>query len=67
MPQPDLVPVEAGLPLALLVAFLHWPSLAGDLDQRGQGHRPARGAVAAEEGQVRRIGDAAADQHVVPG
>jgi hypothetical protein len=32
----------------------------------GQGDRPARGGVA-EEGQLRRVGQAAADQHVVAG
>jgi hypothetical protein len=42
-PGPDLVPVQSGLPLALLVAFFDGPPLPGDHDQGGQGHRPALG------------------------
>src|SRR5690242_4941228 len=66
MPQPDLVAVEAGLPFALLVAFFYRPSLPRDLDQHGQGDRPAGWGVAVEERQLRWVGQAAADQHVVP-
>jgi hypothetical protein len=65
-PQPDLVAVEAGLALALLVAFFHRPSLPGHRDQHGQGDRPAGWGVAVEVRQLRRVGQAAADQHVVP-
>ena len=43
LPQPDLVSVEADLPLGLLVTLFHRPSLPGYSDQQRQGDRPAAG------------------------
>ena len=47
-------------PLAQLEAFLYWPSLPGDPDQDGQGHRSAGGCLAVVERQVIGVGQAAA-------
>ena len=62
----DLVLVEAGQAFCLLVTFLHRPSPPADHDQCGQGHRASGRGVAVEEGEVTRVGAAAADQRPVP-
>ena len=52
VPQPDLVLVRAGLALAVGEAFSSRPSLPCDLDQDGQGYRPAFRGVAVAGRQV---------------
>jgi hypothetical protein len=58
VPQAELVLVKSGLPFSLLEALLYRPSLSGDPDQDGQGHRP--GGVGIEERQVGGVGNLAA-------
>ena len=65
-PQPHLVLIQARLPFSLLVAFFCGPSLPGHRDQGRQRRRPALRDMAVVESQVRRVGEAAADQHPVP-
>ena len=58
MPAGLSAPFPAGIPPPAISS--------GDLDQYGHRHRAALRGVAVKERQVRRVGQAAADQHPVP-